>query len=72
MATVEQVQGVLDSVEPVIDAVAADEAKQAAEIQRLKDVIAAGGTITEAQLDPLLERANSIKARVDALDLSVE
>ncbi len=71
MAKIDDVQAALDAIPPVLDAIAADEAKQAAEIQSLKDIIAAGGTITEAQLDPLLARANEIKARVDAIDVSV-
>ncbi len=71
MAKLDDVQAALDAIPPVLDAIAADEAKQATEIQALKDIIAAGGTITEAQLDPLLARANEIKARVDAIDVGV-
>lgn len=71
MAKLEDVQAVLDSIPPVLQNIVADEAKQAADIQALKDQIAAGGTITEAQLDPLLERANAIKAAADAIDVSV-
>jgi uncharacterized protein (DUF885 family) len=66
-----QTQAVLDSIEPVLDAVADDEAKQALEIQALKDQIANGPAITEAQMQALLDRANSIKSRLDAANDSI-
>ena len=71
MAKLDELQAALDAIPPVLDSIVADEAKQASEIQALKDIIANGGTITEAQLDPILARANEIKAKVDAIDVSI-
>jgi capsule polysaccharide export protein KpsE/RkpR len=71
MAKIDDVQAVLDSIPPVLDAIAADEGKLMAEIQALKDQIAAGGTVTEAQLQAALDSATAIKARLDAIDTTV-
>lgn len=72
MAKIEEVQAAQAAADEALSAALArvkeDIDGQAAEIQALKDQIAAGGTVTEAQLDPILERAQSFKAKLDALD----
>lgn len=71
MATIDDLQKTLNSIPPVLDAISADEAKLMADIQALKDQIAAGSPATEAQLQAALDAATAIKTRLDAIDVSV-
>lgn len=71
MAKLEDLEAALDAIPPVIAKIAADEAVLMAEIQALKDQIAAGGTITEAQLQSALDKAVAIKGGLDSVDATV-
>ena len=66
MAKIDEVQAVLDSIPPVLDAIAADEAKLAADLKACIDA----GTATPEQLQKAFDAAVAIKARLDAIDLS--
>ena len=61
MAKIEDVNAKIAEVKA---AIAAEKAEVAAAIQALKDQIAAGGTITEAQLDAVLTGVSEIGAGV--------
>ncbi|MBK8772483.1 MAG: hypothetical protein IPM06_18955 [Rhizobiales bacterium] len=54
------------------DTIAAEAAQVAAAIQALKDQIAAGGSITEAQLDPVLVNMQNVTASLAASRTAVE
>ena len=71
MADVASLSAKLDAIGPVLDAVAADEQAQKDMIQSLKDQIAAGTPVSQAQLDELDAKAGAILARVQGIDASV-
>lgn len=66
MATVKELSDKLDETTTAISRIGAEEVQQTAELKRLRDLLAQGGTITAADLDPLLLKAQTI---VDALKL---
>lgn len=70
MATIDDLQAVLDAIPPVLDAIVADETQLMADLQALKDQIANGSTVTEAQVQSALDKATAIKGRLDAIDVS--
>lgn len=65
MATLAEVQQALADLQASVDA---NQAKVIARIQELKDQIAAGGTITEADLDGLMTTVKAIQSDVDTTD----
>ncbi len=67
MSKVEDVKAVLDSIGPVIDAIAADSAKLVADLKACVDA----GSASEAQLQELFDSASAIKSRLEAVDASV-
>ena len=71
MVKIGDFQAVLDSIPPLLDAIVADEQKLMDEIKALKDQIAAGGTVSEAELQAALDSATAIKARLEAIDTTV-
>ena len=71
MAKIDDLQAVLDSIPPVLDAISADEGNLMAEITALRDQIAGGGVVTAAQMQKALDSATAIKTRLDAIDTTV-
>ena len=71
MATLQDITDKLAAIPPVLSAIAADEQGLKDQIQALKDQIAAGGTITEAQLDPILAQADAILLSLQGIDAAV-
>jgi hypothetical protein len=71
MATVTDLQGKLDAMAPVLDAIVVDVQATKTEIQALKDQIAAGTPVSQAQLDALDAQADGVLQRLGAIDSSV-
>lgn len=71
MAKVIDLEAKLDSIAKIVESVAVDQTELKNEIQALKDQVAAGGTITEAQLDSPLAKATALEARLQGIDASV-
>jgi hypothetical protein len=72
MAKFDDVKAVLDSIPPVIDAIAADQAVLVEKIRVLEAGVADGSmVVTEAQLQELQDLASAIKTRLDSVDASV-
>mgnify|MGYP001463891271 CR=1 FL=1 len=71
MATLQEITDKLAAIPPVLDAIVADEQGLRDQIAALQAQIAAGGTITEAQLDPILAQADAVLARLQAIDAAV-
>lgn len=71
MATVGELQTKLDAIPPILDAIVADEQALKDMIQALQDQIAAGTPVTQAQLDELDAKADSVLQRLQGIDASV-
>lgn len=71
MATVDELNAKMDAIPPVLDAIEADTNGLKAQIQTLSDQIAAGTPVTQAQLDALTIKADSILSRTQSIDASV-
>lgn len=67
MAKVTDIDTLLDSLNTATNDVAADVATQAAEIAALRDQIAAGAPVTQAQLDAIASRLGTSVARLQTL-----
>jgi translation initiation factor 1 (eIF-1/SUI1) len=63
MSKVDDLNTALGGIATNVENIAADATKQIKMIEDLKAIIAAGGTITEAQLQPALDLATSIEGR---------
>jgi len=68
MATIKQVSDKLDEATAALTRIASEEVKQTTEIKRLRDLLAQGGAITEADLEPLLTRSTAIVDALSAID----
>ena len=68
MATVKELNDKWDEAIAAISRIGAEEVKQTAEIKRLRELVAGGGTITEADLDPLLAKSTAIVDALKAID----
>ena len=71
MSLVDDIKATQVATNVAIDSIAADESALVAEIQALKDQIAAGSPATVEDLQGILDGANAIKGRLDALDATV-
>lgn len=71
MALVDDLKNVLDGIPLVIDQIATDQAGLISEIALLKDQVTNGGAATPAQLAALLDSANAVKTRLEAVDARV-
>lgn len=71
MATVQELQVKIDSIPPLLDAIANDTGSLKGQIQALKDQLAAGTPVSQEQLDELDEKAAAIVGRLIDLDTQV-
>ncbi len=71
MGKMEELEASLDSMNTTVTAVAGDQQVLKDEIQALKDQVAAGTPVTEAQLDSALGKAKALQARLEGIDASV-
>jgi len=67
MATLADIQQSLTDLSTVVGSVNTDLDRVAAEIQSLKDQVAAGGVITQEQLDALGQQVTDIKTAAQAV-----
>lgn len=66
MATVQQLQDALNTLQQAVDT---KQQEVIDEIKSLKDQIAQGGTVTEADLDGLLTTVEGIRTDIETTDL---
>ena len=71
MASLDEVKTALAGAVAALDEIAVDQASQAAEIQKLKDQIAAGSPVTQAQLDELATSAKALRDKAEAAAAAV-
>ena len=71
MAGVQQLDEKVESITKLVGKVGVDVGTTKTEIQQLKDLIAQGGTITEAQLDAPLAKLTAIESALTDLDAQV-
>lgn len=67
----DQIMGAITQLGTALGSIADSQANIAADIKKLQDQIAAGGTITEAQLQPFADQATAAAASLKALADSV-
>jgi hypothetical protein len=67
MTTVDAIKKLVTDIDTETNAVASKVDAQAAEIKRLSDLIAAGGTVTQADLDAIADGLTPISDRLKAI-----
>jgi len=68
MGIVEDLSAKADALTALVANVGGDVTALKAEIQALKDIIAGGGTITEAQLQPVMDKLTALEGQLTSLD----
>ena len=68
MGLVEDIKTTLDSIPGIISAVATDIDGLKGQIATLQDMLNAGGAVTAADLQTIMDKASAIKASLTAVD----
>lgn len=71
MATVQEMNAKLDAIKVDVDEIAVDTQSLLDEIKKLQDQVAAGGVVSQSELDGLFAKASAIQTKSNAVAQAV-